>query len=424
LEGVFQYNTTTQNFEKNETLSTIYENDEYVTGRLVPEGNDRLWAFTNNYIIYISKEKLSQNFKIDRIAISENLRNEKKGYENISKIREDQYLLGTSAGYLLIDISNTIQKDYKVSMSQVVNGDKNGNVKLVPTIAEKKFQSNENYFVFEYSVPKFDKYFVTEYQYCLNGLVDDKWSDWSTSSSKSFENLRFGDYEFKVKARVNKREVENVATYSFEIGRPWYLSNLALMAYLVSVVIIFSLINAYYKRSYKQQRQRIMDKASKEMEVKELETQKEIIQLKNESLKQDIEARNRELAISTMSMIKKNNALNEIKEELIGLEDIKTVKPVVNLINKTMNDQVDWEFFEEAFNHADKDFFKKVKEIHPQLTANDLRLCVYLRLNLSSKEIAPLLNISPRSVEIKRYRLRKKIALDRETNLNDYFINL
>ena len=106
------------------------------------------------------------------------------------------------------------------------------------------------------------------------------------------------------------------------------------------------------------------------------------------------------------------------------MKEIQGVKPVVNLINKTLNDVEDWKYFEEAFNHADKDFFKKVKELHPQLTANDLRLCVYLRLNLSSKEIAPLLNISTRSVEIKRYRLRKKIGVDREINLNDYFINL
>jgi FixJ family two-component response regulator len=80
--------------------------------------------------------------------------------------------------------------------------------------------------------------------------------------------------------------------------------------------------------------------------------------------------------------------------------------------------------FEEAFNNADKDFFKKVKKTHPKLTSNDLRLCMYLRMNLSSKEIAPLLNISPRSIEIKRYRLRKKINRERNINLNDYFINL
>ena len=67
---------------------------------------------------------------------------------------------------------------------------------------------------------------------------------------------------------------------------------------------------------------------------------------------------------------------------------------------------------------------KKIKNIHPELTPNDLRLCAYLRLNLSSKEIAPLLNISVRSVEVKRYRLRKKMALPHENSLTTYILNL
>ena len=70
------------------------------------------------------------------------------------------------------------------------------------------------------------------------------------------------------------------------------------------------------------------------------------------------------------------------------------------------------------------DFFDKLKSKHPGLTSNDLRLCAYLRLNFTSKEIAPLLNISVKSVEIKRYRLRKKMELPHELNLTDYIISL
>ena len=425
VEGVFQYNKGTQLFEKNEMLSKIYANDEYVSGKLVPESNQRLWAFTKNYINYITPEKISDDYLINSISFPKKLRNEKKGYENISKMENDLYLLGSASGYILVDFSNsTNQRDYEVSLTSVVNSGQNGSSTPVSTSGNVKFKANDNNFRFSYSVPEYDKYSVVEYQYSLDGRSDNKWSSWSTNSSKSFENLRFGDYEFKVKARVNHEEVGNMISYQFTIKRPWYLSNLALIAYLISAIIIFRLMNTYYKRNYRKERARLMDKTTREMELKELEAQKEIIQLKNESLKQDIEARNRELAISTMSMIKKNNALSEIKEELSGLKEMQGVKPVVNLINKTLNDVKDWKFFEEAFNHADKDFFKKVKQIHPELTANDLRLCVYLRLNLASKEIAPLLNISPRSVEIKRYRLRKKIGVDREINLNDYFINL
>ena len=102
----------------------------------------------------------------------------------------------------------------------------------------------------------------------------------------------------------------------------------------------------------------------------------------------------------------------------------KDLSSVMNIIDENINSSDDWKMFEKAFNNADKKFFKKVKKQHPELTSNDLRLCMYLRMNLNSKDIAPLLNISPRSVEIKRYRLRKKLQLEREINLNEYFINL
>ena len=100
------------------------------------------------------------------------------------------------------------------------------------------------------------------------------------------------------------------------------------------------------------------------------------------------------------------------------------MKPVIKIIDKNLNNTDDWKFFQEAFNNADKDFLKKVKSKHPNLTPNDLKLCAYLRLNLSSKEIAPLLNISPRSVEVKRYRLRKKMDLQHESSLTNYILEI
>jgi len=118
-----------------------------------------------------------------------------------------------------------------------------------------------------------------------------------------------------------------------------------------------------------------------------------------------------------MSIIKKNELLNTIKDELTIVKDKDLIKPVIKIIDKSLNHDDDWEFFQEAFNNADKDFLQRVKNEYPELTPNDLRLCAYLRLNLSSKEIAPLLNISYKSVEIKRYRLRKKMKLSNEDNL-------
>ena len=161
-----------------------------------------------------------------------------------------------------------------------------------------------------------------------------------------------------------------------------------------------------------------------QLELKEIEKKQDLMTIENKRLSEDIEGKNRELAISTMSMIKKNQFLSKIKKDLLSEGSESRTGSVIKLIDRHLNNQDDWKFFEEAFNNAYKDFLKKVKELHSSLTNNDLRLCDYLRLNLSSKDIAPLLNISLSSVEIKRYRLRKKINLSRNEGLTDHLLSL
>jgi DNA-binding CsgD family transcriptional regulator len=214
-------------------------------------------------------------------------------------------------------------------------------------------------------------------------------------------------------------------TYNFVIDTPWYRSTIAVMLYIILGALAIIALNLIYNSYYKRQRDRMLKAQTADLELRDLAAQKEIMTLKNQQLQQDIEARNRELAISTMSMIKKNTTLNKLKSQLIKTRDsAESITPALNIIESALKNDEDWEFFEQAFNNADKKFFKRIKEKHPSLTPNDLRLCVYLRLNLSSKEIAPLLNISARSVEIKRYRLRKKLDLERDVNLSEYVINL
>jgi DNA-binding CsgD family transcriptional regulator len=125
-----------------------------------------------------------------------------------------------------------------------------------------------------------------------------------------------------------------------------------------------------------------------------------------------------------MEIIKKNQFLQTILNDLENMESNPVITRVLRLIKQKSKKTDDWEFFREAFDNSDKNFLKNIKSKHPKLTHNDLRLCAYLRLNLTSKEIAPLFNISPKSVEIKRYRLRKRMDLSRDVNLIDYILNL
>ncbi|MCW5518509.1 LuxR family transcriptional regulator [Aureitalea sp. L0-47] len=420
--GFFKYDDTSKEFIKDESLSGIFGDDQYITGKLIADETGKLWAFTKDALVYIFAERLNNTLKTNKISIPVAQRTALDGYENITHLDHQKYLIGTSSGYLLMDLDSRPQHFNQITINRVISGSRSGETELIDLRTEGEFPAARNYFTFQYSSPDYNKLHTTQYQYKLAGIYD-QWSSWSTSSSISFDNLPHGSYEFMVRAKDNG-ESYNIASYSFVINKPWYVSNIAMAIYTIAFILLFIGINSFYRRYYRKQRQRLLEEKTRELKLKELATQKEIIELKNQSLNSDIESRNRELAVSTMNLIKKNSILNDIKAELENISDPTKIRNVIKVINKNLNNEDDWKFFEEAFNHADKDFFKKVKELHPDLTPNDLRFCVYLRLNLSSKEISPLLNISPRSVEIKRYRLRKKIELPRNANLNDYFISL
>ncbi|MCB0486240.1 MAG: LuxR family transcriptional regulator, partial [Flavobacteriaceae bacterium] len=414
-KGVYKYNKERETFECDSILSPIISEDNYTSGKLIVDEKDRLWAFSRDNIYFISNDHLTNLPKIDTISIPSNYRKMILGYENISLLNDDTYLLGTANGYLTIDISK-IKKDkiFKVYLNMITLKDKNDSIFYYNPKEKEEFEYNKGLLLFDYSVPNYDKYEDIKYQYILDGHIN-KWSDWANESKVQFENLGFGNYIFKVKAKIGNTETSNIETYYFTIKRPWYLSNLALLLYFLLLAMIGFVVHRAYKRHY-----------HKKLKRKQLESDQLIMQIKNEQLNNDIESKNRELTISKMSIIKKNELLNAIKKELNDEDEkpSKNVKSVVKLIDKNLNNTKDWEFFVKAFNNTDKGFLDRLKVLHPDLTPNDLRFCVYLRMNLSSKEMAPLLNISVKSVETKRYRLRKRMNLEHEESLVNYIMDI
>ncbi|WP_299336294.1 LuxR C-terminal-related transcriptional regulator [uncultured Psychroserpens sp.] len=421
-EGIYAYKETKKAFEKDSLLSQAFDSFNYVSGKLEVI-SDKLWSFSDKNISYISPGLLSDKPKLNRIPLSNTLRKSVTGYENIYPIENQRYLLGTSSGYIIIDLNKMRERSYAIQINSVYNYAVDSEKRNVAYFTSNEFHNRDNNFEFTYSIPEYDKYLETEYQYRLDGDYN-KWSEWSKSSTELFKNLSYGDYTFNVRGRVGNQLTDNVANYNFKIEKPWYLSNLMVLLYVITAVLLSALIHNVYKRKYKRQEEKLLLEAERELELKQLENEQELMQLRNDQLKQDIDNKNRELAISTMSLIKKNEFLNSIKDELKNVDNGNNLNPVIKIIDKNLNNTDDWKFFEEAFNNADKDFLKKIKSKHPSLTPNDLKLCAYLRLNLSSKEIAPLLNISSRSVEVKRYRLRKKMNLPHEYSLTNYILEI
>ena len=423
-EGIFKYTSSDRTFVKDSLFNGLFKEENYVSGKLIHDThNNRLWGFLKNQLLYLEPGKLSDKPVINTIDLPGSLRKNKSGFENILHLKDDTYLMGTTEGFLVINLNRFINREYNIKLNDVsfISEEKE---KIALIIAEKANLKNKNNdLYFSYSTPDFNKLSPSFYQYRLSG-VDSEWSTWSENSEVFFENLPHGDYVFEARSKVGNILSSNVLEFSFNISKPWYLKPIAILFYVLLFLIGASTIQYLNTVYYKKQRQKLLAAKEREIEFKELENQRQLMAFKNESLKQDIENKNRELGLSTMSLIRKNEFLNDLKKELKKSDKNEDLKRVIKIIDKNINNTEDWKFFEEAFNNADKDFLKKIKKVHPSLTPNDLKLCAYLRLNLSSKEIAPLLNISHRSVEVKRYRLRKKMELPHEASLVNYILEI
>jgi DNA-binding CsgD family transcriptional regulator len=424
--GVFEYKKSNKSFEKDTILSKLIDKEYYVSGKLIPDfETNKLWSLSANGLNYFQTSKLTGEPKIETIPFPSEIRKDITGFESVTHIKDNQFLIGSTTGYFIFDLNKITSYSAEVNINQIeVSSSKFETAFDFVKLKEASvFQNNKNNLKFTYSIPQFLKIQKPEYQYRLLGMYD-AWSSWSSQGEVLFENLPYGDYTFMVNGRIGNKVTLNTATYKFTIERPFLLSNGAIIVYFL-VLLMFSLImHTGYKRHYRKQRERLIQKTTRELELKELENSEKLMRFKNDKLREDIENKNRELGVSTMGLIKKNEFLNSLKKELEHVEGSNSLKHIIKIIDKNINNTDDWNLFQEAFNNADKDFLKKIKDLHPSLTANDLRLCAYLRLNLSSKEIAPLLNISTRSVEVKRYRLRKKIELPHETSLTNYILEL
>ncbi|MDM8003996.1 MAG: triple tyrosine motif-containing protein [Bacteroidota bacterium] len=296
-----------------------------------------------------------------------------------------------------------------------------------------RFRYAHNDLRFTYASPVYDNAGNTEYSYRLSGY-EDEWSDWSRASVKEYSNLPDGRFSFEVKAR-NQLGIESAPdSVEFVIGHPWYKSPVAYISYILAssglVILLIRFISWRIELS-KKKNQRIYEAKEQEYKRQALESEKEIIRIRNEKLQAEMILRDKELANEAMNLVRKNEFLNEIRDNLNylrdGCRDEETtlrVNEILTRIGREVDSNRQREVFENAFDEVHEEFLQRVKSRYPQLTPAELRLCAYLKMNLPTKEIAPLLNISVRGVEIGRYRIRKKMGISRNVNLTTHLLNI
>lgn len=423
--GVFKLNKNSNVFELDTILSQVFENDQYTSGKIIVNNDESLWLFSENFIHLFEAGKLSNKLQKKSIPIPQSITKPILGYENITKISESEFMIGTTNGYFILNVEDLKFENHKALISEVLAGETEGKLKKC-SIKEKGYLNyKENNISFYFSIPEYNKYVFSEFQYKLEGFYEN-WSPWSNNAYATFENLPPGEYTLKIKSKQGDKISDEISFYSFEIENPWYTTFFAKLVYFLIFIIIAFYVHKSYKAYYNRKERKLIEENNRLLEIVALENEKQMMKIKNEKLSQEFQNKTKELAASTMSLMKKDQLLSIIKEDLRNTEEnnSKNIKSLIKKISKDIDKGDSWEAFKEAFDTADNDFLKKLKAAHPSLTPNDLRLCAYLRLNLSSKEIAPLLNISVRSVEIKRYRLRKKMELSHEEGLVDYILSV
>jgi DNA-binding CsgD family transcriptional regulator/cbb3-type cytochrome oxidase subunit 3 len=241
-------------------------------------------------------------------------------------------------------------------------------------------------------------------------------------------NLSSGNQKIEVFYN-NGENYKLISNFKFSVAKPWYFSIWMIFIYILLIAGTFFLYYKWNKVRYQEQLK---------LKEEELKHQKEIIQIELEAenklklqeyekhiLEIQVQTKATEVAGKSLSIAKQSEMIETIKKILDTESDLAQMKSKINKsIKVNAINKKEWESFEKNILQSNDEFVHRLTNLYPSLTSKDIKLCIYLKMNLSSKEIAPLMNISYRGVELHRYRLRKKLELHSDDNLSNFMINL
>ena len=361
---------------------------------------------------------------------------------NLTALDATTMLFGAKEGFILFDKAKlqTNEVAYSTLIREVTMKDstlassyylKDEMVKIGQKDLQILSYAN-NSIQFRFSAPFFHRSDEMVYQYKLKGY-DKDWSAWTSKTDKEYTNLREGNYEFTVRAKNIYEQLSKPATFQFKVTPPWFRSTWAFIVYGIGVVAALWGFYHLLNMRHEVEKRRMELKQEKKINYMDQELRssaEELQRLKNEKLESEVKSKNKELALSTMHLLNKNSFINSVKGDINTIVKKsknqavqKELNKIVQSINKNIEGDEDWKHFAIHFDQVHGDFTKRLSQEFTSMTPQEMKLSAYLRMNLSTKEIAHLLNISVRGVEIARYRLRKRLNLERSTNLQEFIIN-
>ncbi len=351
-------------------------------------------------------------------------------YPEIIPLKQNMNLIGLDNGFAIFKAppEETTQTG-KVLMRRVIATNRQGKQRNLPVQPGKAIALESNFKNITFRFSTTEKYVKPLYRNKLKGLDDESFTSWQNKPEVAYNRLPAGEYVFIAQSKNIYDKVTNTLTYSFTIMPPWFASRQAFMIYGFAFLAMMLYFRHLFIARLKKHKRRLEQQEKHKREREQMLSRQEVMKIKNEKLEAELRHKNVELANHTMNLVNKNDLLMNIKSSIKALKrDLGPRFPnyyyrqLLKTIDKHISSEDEWNTFEAHFDQIHQNFFKRLMENYPELTQSDLKLCAYLRMNLSTKEIAPLLNISIRGVEARRYRLRKRLNLDHDANLVEFLL--
>lgn len=428
--GLNKYNRTKDNFRSYYTQNGLPNNIIY---NITEDNSKNLWISTNKGISNFNiKDSSFYNYDISDGLLSESFINGAmyKSNDNIiylgsikglTYFKPTEIKKSTAKGSLILT-------DFKIFNKSIPIGKQNNRVILKKHISETesiKLSSKENFIAFEFTFLNYSNSGKIKYEYMLENF-DKEWVQTEKKQRKAiYTNLKPGKYVFKV--RTSNSPVTHEKAIALTIA-PSFIQSIWFK--ILATLVVIALVYYWDKiRILKIERQKVM--LEKKMLKNKLRYEKEQINLVNKNLQFEMESKNAQLTSSALLISHKNDIMKEVKNKLIYFANNSKsndldmeLKNIITSINKEFKVEEDWNRFEEHFNQIHKGFFYKLKNEYCELSSTYLKLSAYLKMNLTSKEIASLMNISVRGVEKARSRLRQKLKIPNGERLTTFIDNL
>lgn len=423
-DGLLQWDPLRETLVPYEGLDAVLGEDRRVLN-ILPAGTGRYWVIRHGEVDLV-EIRFGTVRELYRLAPAMYGLTLVQGHETVVALDDRMHLICLDDGFAILNLNSVAGQDVRTD-PPVVHGlrfsDADGQ-RLAGGSRLKGIPYRFNTATVEWSSGR-SAGMRPFYQTRLLG-VDAKWGDWVAQTSATYERLSPGEYTFEVRMLTESGRLSDVARATVRIRSPWYLAAPAMALYGLLLISFGVMIRLYVSRRRWKQRENEMRAENETVRLLKEKAENDLVLMANEKLQNEVAYKSTQLANSTMAMIRKNELLGRIREELDAQRaELGTRYParyhnrLIRLIDQGLKDELEWEQFENLYDQAHSDFFKRLKADHPLLTPSDLRLCAYLRMNLSSKEIAPLLNITVRGVEERRYRLRKRLDLRSDQNLTE-----